>query len=97
MYDGRRTSKGERSENFVLCSIWGGGSHHQASTTLSTTINVAGNGHLWSSADPYLYHVVVVVSTTSTVLDSMDTWHGLRTLLYDANKGFFLNSAMCIF
>ena len=73
----------------------------------SATAQVAITVHepeLWSSPKPYLYNLTATVSTCSsasgsssslatetTVLDSLSTSTGFRSLRYDADEGFFLN------
>jgi len=49
--------------------------------------------HLWQGVkDPYLYHTVVsLVSSKNALLDQVDQPLGLRTIRFDADKGFFLN------
>ncbi len=49
------------------------------------------NPRLWSLNDPYLYRAVVVLRSDGRVTDSTITRFGLRTILFDAGKGFFLN------
>jgi beta-galactosidase len=46
---------------------------------------------LWSLNDPYLYKAVVVLRSESEVIDSSCVRLGLRTIRFDADKGFFLN------
>lgn len=48
---------------------------------------------LWSSASPYLYHVTASLKNcqTSQELDVISTHHGIRTIEYTAQHGFFLN------
>lgn len=50
--------------------------------------------HLWTTANPYLYHVRVFLRDclTGKELDSVSTYHGIRTIDYTANNGFFLNN-----
>jgi hypothetical protein len=46
---------------------------------------------LWSVEDPYLYKLVTIVYKGKEVIDQSTTNVGIRTLKFDANKGFFLN------
>jgi beta-galactosidase len=48
---------------------------------------------LWSTARPYLYHIEVFLRDceTGNILDSVSTYHGIRTIQYTSDKGFFLN------
>lgn len=48
------------------------------------------NPHLWSIDDPYLYNVETIVMNGDTT-DVYNTRTGIRTLYFDAQKGFFLN------
>src|SRR5262249_33264429 len=52
------------------------------------------NPHLWQGThDPYLYHAAVTLkSPRGAVLDRVTQPLGLRTLKFDADRGFFLNS-----
>jgi beta-galactosidase len=49
------------------------------------------NAHLWSPEDPYRYHVVAVVKSGATVLDTKKDRFGVRTFRFDGQQGFFLN------
>ena len=49
------------------------------------------NPHLWSIEAPILYTVETTVSVDGQVVDSMRTPFGIRTIRFDAEKGFFLN------
>lgn len=46
---------------------------------------------LWSLNDPYLYRVVAVVKQGDKTSDTVKQRMGIRTLHFDATKGFFLN------
>lgn len=46
---------------------------------------------LWDLDNPYLYRVVSLVMSKGKVVDSVITRYGFRTILMDAEKGFFLN------
>lgn len=59
-----------------------------AKTTLS--LNVA-NPHRWSLSDPYLYTIKTQLIMGGKVIDGNEIKAGLRTLTFDANKGFALN------
>jgi beta-galactosidase len=66
---------------------------------LTATVNVVRTIHriahprLWQGTkDPYLYRVVLIVrSQNGVVLDRVVQPLGLRTMAFDANRGFFLN------
>lgn len=51
------------------------------------------NPHLWQgTADPYLYDLVTqVVQADGTVSDEVRQPYGLRTMAFDADRGFLLN------
>jgi beta-galactosidase len=59
---------------------------------VSVTISVS-HPHLWQGTkDPYLYRAVLTLrSKDGAVLDRVTQPLGLRTLAFDADKGFFLN------
>jgi beta-galactosidase len=57
---------------------------------IAITIPVT-NPLLWSLDDPYLYKLNTRVVENGKVLDSYETHFGIRTIRFDANKGFFLN------
>ncbi len=46
---------------------------------------------LWSTADPYLYYMETEVKVGNKTVDTYRTPFGIRTIRYDADKGFFLN------
>ena len=46
---------------------------------------------LWSTEDPYLYTAVTRVFAGGTQVDEYRTPFGIRTIRFDANRGFFLN------
>lgn len=46
---------------------------------------------LWDLDSPYLYHLTVQLYENGKVIDKTSARIGLRTLRFDANKGFFLN------
>jgi hypothetical protein len=49
------------------------------------------DAHLWSIDDPYLYKLVTKIFSGSKQIDSSSTVVGIRTLTFDADKGFALN------
>lgn len=49
------------------------------------------NPHRWNLDDPYLYTLRVELLSNGRIIDSTDVQAGLRTLEFDADKGFFLN------
>lgn len=46
---------------------------------------------LWSVDDPYLYQVKTIVSHEGKTIDEYLTRTGIRSIRFDAEKGFFLN------
>ena len=72
--------------------------------TIKTAASVAANGQqdaiqhtviqhptLWSIQSPNLYELRTIVLQNGTPVDSTSTTFGIRTIFFDANKGFFLN------
>lgn len=49
------------------------------------------NAKLWSPEYPYRYKLVTTVRSGNTITDRYETRFGIRTLRFDASKGFFLN------
>ena len=66
-----------------------------SANTLQTVVSSSGltviNPKLWSLETPNLYTLVSLVRAGGRIVDSVSTTFGIRTLLYDKNKGFFLN------
>ncbi len=64
----------------------------RAVASVSTTLDIA-SPHLWNGTDdPYLYRVVVTLQRKNgSPLDESGQPLGLRTMTFDADKGFFLN------
>jgi beta-galactosidase len=62
-------------------------------TTESRTNLAIASPHLWQGVkDPYLYHTTVTLfSPKNAVLDQVGQPLGLRTIRFDADRGFFLN------
>lgn len=58
--------------------------------TLRQQITVA-SPKLWSLETPHLYKLVSQVSSEGKQLDDVTTTFGIRTILFDKDKGFFLN------
>lgn len=61
-----------------------------ANATESVSLSVA-NPHLWDTEDPYMYTLKSTLAVDGKVLDVVETPVGVRTILYDIDKGFFLN------
>ncbi|MGD0410954.1 MAG: beta-galactosidase GalA [Verrucomicrobiota bacterium] len=51
---------------------------------------------LWSPEQPRLYKLVTVVTAGGATLDRTETEFGIRTVAFDANKGFLLNGEPCV-
>ncbi|MGH9401726.1 MAG: beta-galactosidase GalA [Terriglobia bacterium] len=49
------------------------------------------NPALWSIEEPNLYRLVTTIEAGGVVVDRHETPFGIRTVLFDAGKGFFLN------
>jgi beta-galactosidase len=49
------------------------------------------NPALWSVEDPHLYTAIVTVSGNGAVCDAEHVTFGVRSIQFDAQKGFFLN------
>lgn len=47
--------------------------------------------HLWSIEDPHLYRLLTTLEAGGVVADSYETPFGIRTVGFDADKGFILN------
>jgi beta-galactosidase len=46
---------------------------------------------LWSLEEPHLYQLITEVRVGDSVVDQTETTFGIRTIRFDADKGFFLN------
>jgi beta-galactosidase len=46
---------------------------------------------LWSLEEPHLYKLTTTILQGARVVDRYDTRFGIRTVVFDPNKGFFLN------
>ncbi len=64
--------------------------NRKSSKTIYQTINVE-NPRLWSIKKPELYTVKSKVIINNKVVDNYETKFGIRTIDFDAKKGFFLN------
>ncbi|MCL2478716.1 MAG: DUF4982 domain-containing protein [Treponema sp.] len=71
----------------------------EARTMVMPTVE---NPHLWSDTDPYLYSVETRLLVNSKIVDKITTRIGIRTAVFDCDKGFLLNNVrvkikgMCI-
>jgi beta-galactosidase len=48
---------------------------------------------LWSPESPSLYRVITTISSGGNAVDRVETVFGIRTVGFDANRGFLLNGA----
>lgn len=46
---------------------------------------------LWSPSSPYIYSAVSTIKENGVVVDQYHSTFGIRTLTFDADKGFFIN------
>jgi beta-galactosidase len=60
----------------------------QKKATQSVTVR---KPRLWSLETPHLYHLVSTVERKGQAIDAVTTPFGIRTIRFDAEKGFFLN------
>lgn len=58
--------------------------------TLKQNISIS-NPKLWSIEEPYLYKVYSVILENGKIVHKEQTRFGIRTVVFDAQKGFFLN------
>jgi beta-galactosidase len=65
-------------------------SERTVATTHGTDLRLA-HPHLWSTTDPYLYTLHTEVVAHHRVVDRYDTTFGVRWVVFDVNKGMFLN------
>jgi beta-galactosidase len=61
-----------------------------ASATAATSMRVT-RPKLWTLAQPHLYLAVTTVTKDARVSDSYETTFGVRTVRFDADRGFLLN------
>ena len=61
-----------------------------ASSNHETTLSLK-NPKLWSAANPNRYLAVTEIERNGKIVDSYETPFGVRTLKFDAERGFFLN------
>lgn len=46
---------------------------------------------LWSLEEPHLYRLITTIESNGQIVDREETPFGIRTIRFDADKGFFLN------
>ena len=49
------------------------------------------NAKLWSLEEPHLYQLITEVRVDGAAVDQTETSFGIRTIRFDADRGFFLN------
>ena len=49
------------------------------------------NPNLWNIDEPYLYKMVTQIIVAEKITDEYETFFGIRSFKFDADKGFFLN------
>lgn len=52
---------------------------------------VVNTPHLWSIENPYLYKAVTQIYSNGKVIDKYTTTFGIRSFMFDVDKGFLLN------
>lgn len=60
------------------------------STDITQTLTVK-HPQLWSVDSPHIYEAITYVKAGNTILDEYKSTFGIRTIEFDAEKGFFLN------
>lgn len=86
----------------VKASLYDAGNNLVASRTIAVNDREAGlskvatelrikNPHLWNLDEPYLYTLETDILSDGQKIDGSKTRVGLRTLTFDADKGFALN------
>ncbi|MBR8534019.1 DUF4982 domain-containing protein [Carboxylicivirga sediminis] len=61
-----------------------------ATNPTSQTLSVS-NPSLWSIEKPTLFTAITTILNNGSVVDTYETTFGIRTIEFDADKGFFLN------
>lgn len=61
------------------------------SSALTKTAGSIRDAALWSCDHPHLYSAMTVVHADSAVTDHVEITFGIRSIRFDADKGFFLN------
>lgn len=81
--DDAGTSRGTARSGTVRLPAW-----ESATVSLRTTVHDA---DLWSIEHPALYRAQATIEVDGAVVDGTETPFGIRTLRWDADRGFFLN------
>jgi len=86
IYDqqGRQTT-GRTSPNVVVSPF-----PYQSPTTITQQFIIT-NPHQWSIDTPYLYKAVTQIILNGKVIDEYTTPFGIRSFIFDIDKGFLLN------
>jgi beta-galactosidase len=56
----------------------------------ASTMNVSAP-KLWSLESPYLHKLITLIQQNGKIIDQYETMFGIRSIRFDADKGFFLN------
>ncbi|GGY35831.1 beta-galactosidase GalB [Pseudoduganella albidiflava] len=83
---GKRTGPAVASK--APASPWKAPAGHQVQLTQALTV---ANPRLWSTAAPQRYVAVTTVTDKGRVVDVVETPFGIRTIAFDAERGFLLN------
>ncbi len=83
--DASGTVRATASTGDVKAPAWG-----QAAVDQEATLRDA---ELWSVESPHLYEVLTTIEVGGTAVDDYRTPFGVRTMHFDADRGFFLNGA----
>jgi len=76
-----------RSERSVKMGAW-------TNKVVSQSVRVLSPA-LWSPENPNLYTLITTLRVAGKVADRVETPFGIRTIAFDANKGFLLNGKFC--
>jgi beta-galactosidase len=82
VYDANRRKVAENVKDNIAIN--------SATATTTQDINMP-DPVLWSNENPYLYRVVTQVIRGNKVIDDYETMTGIRSFIFDVDKGFLLN------
>ena len=80
-------TKAERITSFSTTTATVSAKKH---TTVESMTAIA-KPDLWDTINPHLYCVVTTIRKNDTICDTYETVFGIRTINYEASKGFLLN------
>jgi len=78
-------------EGKVIASLTASGTIEAQTEQIVTPQIKIGNPHLWSTQTPWLYTLRSRLMIGGAVMDETFTPFGIRTIVFDPDKGFFLN------